>query len=415
MIKKSQLFLQLIVGWLLIVPLSFLVPKQKNLVLFIGAGEGEFRDNVKYLFLYVCRKKPADLRFYFLTENSRTQEAFDQKGLPVILYPRVATLFKMLRASVVIVDNLTWIRNLKYHFLWNACKVQLWHGCSIKSLELDNPGELEKLNTWWKKIFVSASGRFPRYDLLLSTSSLNTEKIFLPAFRSKKIIEFGYPRNDVFFRQPDALDLIGADLTCIETVQRYSKKHYKTVLYAPTFRDTGTGNDFLEKEALDIEQLNRFGQSNRILFVFKIHPFRKLEYDFSKADHVVRYADAGDVYPLLSSIDLLITDYSSIFFDFLFTGRPIVFFPYDYEKYTSKDRSLKYDYFWITPGPKCYTQDDLHETLIRILFQGEDLFALKRKEIMDLMFNQQEGNFSGHIYDYLKDSALKNHKKNVEK
>jgi len=406
MIKKAIIFLQVFIGWLLAVPLSFLVPKQKNLWLFIGGGNGQFRDNVKYLFLYLHKQKPADLTLYFLTENSQTRDDLNAKGLPVILYPRMTTVFKMLRASVVIVDNLTWIWNLKYHLLFDCCKVQLWHGCSIKSLELDNPNELKKFNTWWKRIAVNASGRFPKYDFLLSTSSLNTEKIFLPAFRPKKIIEFGYPRNDVFFRQPDDLDLIGADQACIDIVRSYTKKNHKTVLYAPTFRDTGSGNDFIEKEALDIDKLNRFGQANRMLFVFKIHPFRKLEYDFRKADNVIRYADADDVYPLLPSIDLLITDYSSIFFDFLFADRPIVFFPYDYEKYISKDRRLKYDYAWITPGPKCYTQDQLQETVGRILYQGEDHFSLKRKEIMDLSFKQQEGNFSGHIFDFLNNDVL---------
>jgi len=404
--KKTILFFQLIVGWLLAVPLSFLAPKQKNMWLFIGSGDGQFRDNIKYLFLYLHRQKPADLRFYFLTESSQTWEDLNAQGLPVILYPRLTTVIKMLRTSVVIVDNLTWVWNVKYHLLLNSCKVQLWHGCSIKSLELDNPGELEKLNTWWKKIAVNAYGRFPKYDFLLSTSSLNTEKIFLPAFRSKKIVELGYPRNDVFFKQPDALDSIGADQVCIDTVRRYSRGNHKTVLYAPTFRDTGSGNDFIEKEALDIDKLNRFGQSNMILFVFKIHPFRKLEYDFNKADNVIRYADADDVYPLLPSIDLLITDYSSIFFDFLFAGRPIVFFPYDYEKYISQDRSLKYDYFWITPGPKCYTQDQLQETVSRVIFKGEDHFSMKRKEIMDLSFSQQDGNFSGHVFDFLKNHDL---------
>lgn len=275
----------------------------------------------------------------------------------------------------------------------------------MKRLELDNPGELEKMKAWWKKIAVEASGRFPTYDYLLSTSKLNTDKIFTPAFRSKQIIEYGYPRNDVFFRQSDVLDLIGADGVTIETVKRHSAQGQKVVLYAPTFRDTGSGDDFIEKQALDIEKLNHFCRSNRILFVFKVHPFRKLTYDFDKLDQILRYKETADIYPLLPSVDLLITDYSSIFFDFLFTGRPILFFPYDYEKYTSKDRNLKYDYFWITPGPKCYSQDELQESVKQLLSSGEDPSARKRREIMDLSFTHQNGNFSADIFQFLKNAA----------
>ena len=57
--------------------------------------------------------------------------------------------------------------------------------------------------------------------------------------------------------------------------------------------------------------------------------------------------------------DLLITDYSSIFFDFLLLDRPIVFFPYDLEQYLSQDRAMYFDYEIMTPGPKCRTYDEL--------------------------------------------------------
>ena len=110
---------------MLAVPLSLLVPKTKGMWLFIGGGDGQFRDNVKYLFLHLYKQKTADLKVYFLTENRLTYEDLNLQGLPVILYPRVTTVIKMLRASVVIVDNFTWIGGIKYHLLLNSCKVQL--------------------------------------------------------------------------------------------------------------------------------------------------------------------------------------------------------------------------------------------------------------------------------------------------
>ena len=403
MLKHIFLSLLLIIGWFFAVPLSWIIPKKKNLILFIGAGDGQFRDNAKYLFLYLHKLNQSDVEYHFLTENAAVFDSLKRQNLPAVRYPGVSTIYKMLRAAVVVVDNLTWINNIKFHFLIRSYKVQLWHGCSIKSLELDNPDETERLKSWVGRITAVATGRFPHYDLLLSTSRLNTKKIFKPAFKSKKIIEFGYPRNDILFRDPDALDMIGADQSCMTTIEDALAKKIKTVLYAPTFRDTGSGDDFIEKEALDIGKLNQFGQENNIIFIFKIHPFRKFDYNLDRAGNILRYHDAGDIYPLLSRIDLLITDYSSIFFDYLFVNRPILFFPYDYEKYISEDRDLKYDYFSITPGPKCYNQDELQRALIQALNAGQDDFAGKRKQILDIAFTQQDGESSERILAVMRD------------
>ncbi|HCF38358.1 MAG TPA: hypothetical protein DER56_04685, partial [Thermosipho africanus] len=71
----------------------------------------------------------------------------------------------------------------------------------------------------------------------------------------------------------------------------------------------------------------------------------------------------ADVYTFLNLLDILMTDYSSIYFDFLLWNRPIIFFPYDLEYYRDEDRGLIFDYEDFTPGPKVYTLDSLHALL----------------------------------------------------
>ena len=388
--------MELLTG-ILIRPLAYLVPKKRNLVLFIGSDNGQFRDNIKYLYLHLYRNRQEKFEFYFLTEDREVFRQLQNHNLPVILYPCLSTVLVMLKASIVIVDNLGWIRNLKYSILINTYKVQLWHGCSIKSLGLDNTLYQTHLKSIWWRIWYYLQGRFPNYDLFLSTSKINSEKIFQPAFNITKIIESGYPRNDIFFSQPDVLDLIGTDTPVIEQVKKLKQDQYRIILYAPTFRDTGEGDDLLEKEALNIQLLDDFAVENRIVIVFKIHPWRELPVDFKNMKNLIKYSDSGDVYPLLPLIDLLITDYSSIFFDFLYLNKPIIFFPYDYEKYIRKDRSLKYDYNWVTPGPKCMHQEDLQLCIKKILFENEDEYQHKRKSIFDMSFSHKSVSAAEHI------------------
>jgi len=385
------------VSLFIIRPLAHLVPKKQNLFLFIGGNDGRFRDNAKYLYLHLFRSTRDHIEFYFLTENRKVFRELQKHHLPVVLFPNLKTFFILLRTSVLIVDNFNWIYNRKYHFLVKAFKVQLWHGCSIKSLGLDNSFVQETLKPIWRRLLFALKGRFPRYDLLLSTSAINTEKIFTPAFRFKEIIESGYPRNDVLLAETDALDLIGTDTDVLEKAIAWKKKGQKILLYAPTFRDTGKGDDFLEKKALDLAKLDELAVQNNLCVIFKIHPFREFPADFSKYANLMKYDDEGDVYPFLPLVDLLITDYSSIFFDFLYLDKPIVFFPYDIEKYIREDRNLKYDYNWVTPGSKCTNQADLHALIVKCLADDEETHRRKRREIFDMSFSHKSGSAAEQI------------------
>ena len=394
--------MSLIIGMFLR-PLAYLIPKQRNLVLIIGGADGQFRDNAKYLYLHLCRSHQEKFEFYFLTEDREVFRKLQNHNLPAILYPRWSTVCVMLKASIVIVDNLQWIENLKYDLLINTYKIQLWHGCSIKSLGLDNEYYKEKFKSAWWKIWYFARGRFPKYDLFLSTSKINSEKIFKPAFIFSKIIESGYPRNDIFFSKPDTFDLIGTDQSVIRKAKELKQDQYKIILYAPTFRDTGSGEDFLEKEALDLNELDNFAIKNKFFIIFKVHPWHEFPIDFKNLKNLIKYKNAGDVYPLLPLVDLLITDYSSIFFDFLYLNQPIIFFPYDYDKYIKEDRSLKYDYDWVTPGPKCMNQKDLQRCIQKVLLNHQDEYADKRRSVFNMSFSHKNGSAAKHIIQSLKD------------
>ena len=99
--------------------------------------------------------------------------------------------------------------------------------------------------------------------------------------------------------------------------------------------------------------------------------------------------------------DILVTDYSSIFVDFLLLNRPEIFFPYDYEKYVTKDRELYFDYNEFTPGPKARVFSEFLGVLGKTL-QGEDDFAQKRITQRDRCFSKIDSNASRRTIDEIR-------------
>jgi len=105
---------------------------------------------------------------------------------------------------------------------------------------------------------------------------------------------------------------------------------------------------------------------------------------------------------------MLITDYSSIYFDYLFLNKPVVFFPYDFVKYITSDKALLFDYDSYTPGPKCRFQTQLEKEIIDILISGNDHFVGQRKKIKNLAFESDGGSGCEEIWTFINQLCEKN-------
>jgi CDP-glycerol glycerophosphotransferase len=115
----------------------------------------------------------------------------------------------------------------------------------------------------------------------------------------------------------------------------------------------------------------------------------------------MNYRKSCDVYPLLTKCDLMITDYSSIFVDYIIQDKPVVFFPFDYHYYVNNARALQFDYDDVTPGRKCFTYEDLETELRRILVDGVDEYREKRKDVLRNFFDSVDGNSCARILHYI--------------
>ena len=116
---------KLLLGWSIIVPISFFVPKKKNLVLFMGKNNGGFFGNVKFLYLYLHRLKKRNIRYYFVTQNKSAYKTLKQNKLPAIFHPTLLSIYILLRANILVAEDRTWRNYYKYYFLFRSKKIQL--------------------------------------------------------------------------------------------------------------------------------------------------------------------------------------------------------------------------------------------------------------------------------------------------
>ena len=236
--------------------------------------------------------------------------------------------------------------------------VQCWHGTPLKRLGHDI--EIKSVNsTENKKV---RNKRYDRdasmYNYMISPSKFCTEK-FTSAFNLKNlhkedvIIEKGYPRNDYLFNYKKS------------DVKRIKKElnvplDKKVILYAPTFRDNQHSNNigYTYSIAVDFDNLKK-KIGDEYIVLFRPHYFIANKFNFDKYKgfvyNVSEYEDINELY-IIS--DILITDYSSVFFDFANLKRPMLFYMYDLEEYKNNLRDFYIDLKEL-PGPIVETEKKL--------------------------------------------------------
>jgi len=367
----------------LIYCLVYFVPRNKKNWVF-GSGVGmNFSDNAKYLFLYCSSEK--DINSYWITKNKNLVESLRNDGLNAYYKYSAKGLWLSLSSKVYIYDSRT--GSINHWASAGALKVNLWHGSPLKTIDRDITVKHNAFyignHTWGIKRYLVRMIMpewFVVADLMIATSD-KVKGYFNSAFGSKKIEVTGYPRNDIIINPSLYTKHLEFEKNIIDSISTE-----KTILYAPTFRDT---NRFNRETPIEWGRLNNLLKKNDATFLIKLH-----RHDYSMAikeeySHIRVLDNESDMYPLFSKVDLLITDYSSIFFDFLLTDKPVLFFPYDKDDYLTKDRSMYDEYDSVTPGHKAYDFRGFYEKL-ELFFKQPG--ALKESDldyqVIKKMYNQ---------------------------
>lgn len=249
--------------------------------------------------------------------------------------------------------------------------INLWHGVPLKKIALLDPNLKKAARIYFKKIFSE------NYTCILTTSHELTPLMARSfAVSEDKIKVWGQPRNDGLFQKNDCRKILGQ---LFPDLPEYTK----TVLYAPTFRDYGQVQLFPFKD-FDQEQLEAFLEEKNMLLFIRTHVAEQgsaAPY-LGKRIRFLGNEQAEDVTGILNIFDCLITDYSSIYIDYLLTDKPMIFLPYDRQQYLD-GRGMNFDYDDVTPGPKPETFNDFLDALS----PKEDFWKSERTRV-NRLFNE---------------------------
>lgn len=263
----------------------------------------------------------------------------------------------------------------------NQVYIQTWHGTPLKRMGYDQkrvPGKAELDRLRWHS---------EKWNYFISNNRYSTE-IFRKAFRyGGNIIETGYPRNDILINQPEDI---------VQMVQGYFNipKNKEVILFAPTFRDWDL-NAF-QKTLTDINQLSKNVNENTVILL-RLHYLisEKISY-IPLPKNVINASDYQDIQELYLIADILITDYSSVMFDYALLKRPIIFYCYDLQEYMTR-RGMYFDLTKHAPGPICKTVEEVTAYLKnKDKFRGFDVALNKFTQQFGCL---EDGNSSIRVID----------------
>ncbi|NKE06824.1 CDP-glycerol glycerophosphotransferase family protein [Mesobacillus selenatarsenatis] len=320
-----------------------LLPVNERRIIYISHYGNRFGCNPKSMYDHIKVHYPEYTNVIVLNKADVKNE---HAGDKVVGYYSVSFLHELATSKY-------WVVNTNLHPDLSPRKetvyLQTWHAAgAFKKFGLDLPESRGQEKESWKRDTSHWT------KLISSSESIVETYASACGINQRKIYPIGLPRNDIFFKTND-----------IAKMKKDFYKDYnipddkKIILYAPTYRDTDNDNPI----NLDFSKLQKeLGQ--QYVFVLKLHPFLA-NYKFKAAtkeeeQFVLNLSSIDDIQDLLLIADVLITDYSSVIFDFAITGRPMIFYSYDLGAY---ERGFDFDYRTKLPGPIVFNQEELEVEL----------------------------------------------------
>jgi CDP-glycerol glycerophosphotransferase len=335
------------------------LPMDDRLIVFEAFRSTKYADSPRAIYEYLLNHEDfQDYRFVWIFEHPEEHKTLEANNrTKVVKHETNGYYTAFAKAKYWVVNG--WIP-LRVQKKPGQVALQCWHGTPLKRLRYDivttNPTNHQT------NALLENDKDMMRYDYLISPSHFAT-KAFTSAFnlkalgKEKIVIETGYPRNDVLINTTD------------EDYSRLREKYdipndKKVILYAPTWRDDQhvAGKGYEYTMPVDFDYLQK-ELSDEYVLLFRAHNLVANQFDFSKYDGFIKdVSKEDDINDLYIVSDILMTDYSSVFFDYANLKRPIIFYMYDLEHYQNNLRGFYLDLDEL-PGPIVTTETEVVQSI----------------------------------------------------
>jgi teichoic acid glycerol-phosphate primase len=341
--------------------------------------------------LQEMRRQELSCRTVFLADKKVYPHLAKYKEISLFLFDIshfthfVASVYHLATAKVVFVDNY-YAFLAASHFKKEVKCIQLWHANgAIKKFGLEDQS-VENRSPQARKRFKQVYNNF--HQVVVGSEAM--ADIFKQAFgiSEDRLLKTGIPRTDLFF------DKGKSEYITHKLCSQYPflSTNKKVILYAPTFRDEQLDTFELR---INLELLKSELESDYILLL-KLHPAIKNAVKITEnlKGFAYDFSDYQNINELFFITDLLITDYSSLPFEFSLLNKPMIFFPYDLTHY-GETRGLWEDYHDVVPGPVVFSTTEIINTIKSEHWQLADIQAFN-----DKWNTYSQGNSSGNIVAY---------------
>lgn len=343
---------------------------QKNRILFLSDSRENLSGNFKFVYEEIIKDKNKYEINFLLKKNLSVKKSLKEK---IFLCREIA-----LSQYVLLDDFYPIIYPLKLRKETNL--IQLWHAMGA-----------------YKKVGYSRMGK---YDRSIShrgytgtiVSSESIRRNYAEAFNMNidRVKALGVPRTDIFFDKNYSKNVKE------KLYKRFPMlKNKKVILFAPTFRGSGQKVAHYNFDWINFVKLKK-EFSKDYVFIIKLHPFIKnrASYDFSNDDFYLDLTEEREINDLLFVTDILITDYSSVIFEYSFFEKPVVFFVPDLDEYRDS-RDFYYPLEHYTYGSVVMNEDDLIKAI-----KQRKVYKKKLKEFKEYFCSSCDGNSTKKVVDY---------------
>lgn len=351
-----------------------LIPVKEDRVTFLTDSRGGLYGNFRLVNDELKARGVTDIKYMLKPHDNMKKTPLE----------KIKVMWYIATSGVILLDDY-------YPFLYNIKPrektklVQLWHACgAFKTFGFSRVGKLG-----WSKNPRAKNHRTYTHAIVSSTS-LKSRYAEAYAIPEENVYPTGVPRTDVFF------DEIYKENKIKELYAKYPiLQGKKVIMFAPTFRGKGRGG-YYDFDKLDLDML-RASLGDEYVFVMKLHPFISNKPDFGDKynDFMIDLSHENEINDLLFVADVMITDYSSVCFEFSLLNKPMIFFAYDMEDYISK-RDFYYPYESFVPGNIVKSTEEIISVIVNQDYEFEKLNDFRNR-----FFDHFDGKSTERVVDMI--------------